>query len=73
MNVEGRCETAMIREKLPRREAGPPNHLHDKLDSDQEVVNKELSPSLTPNLPEARSRQALISLFFFITLEPRVE
>ena len=32
--------------KLPWREAGPPNHLDDKADSDQEVVNKELSLSL---------------------------
>ena len=32
--------------KLPWREAGPPNHLDDKVDSDQLVVNKELS--LTP-------------------------
>ena len=29
--------------KLPWREAGPPNHLDDKVDSDQQVVNKELS------------------------------
>ena len=29
--------------KLPWREAGPPNHLDDKEDSDQYVVNKELS------------------------------
>jgi len=29
--------------KLPWRQAGPPNHLDDKVDSDQEVVNKELS------------------------------
>ena len=34
--------------KLPWREAGPPNHHVDKVDSDQEVVNKELSLSLTP-------------------------
>ena len=26
-----------------RREAGPPNHHNDKVDSDQQVVNKELS------------------------------
>ena len=25
------------------REAGPPSHLDDKVDSDQQVVNKELS------------------------------
>ena len=29
--------------KLPWREAGPPNHHDDKVDSDQQVVNKELS------------------------------
>ena len=29
--------------KLPWREAGPPNHRDDKVDSEQQVVNKELS------------------------------
>ena len=29
--------------KLLWREAGPPNHLDDQVDSDQEVVGKELS------------------------------
>ena len=29
---------------LPWREAGPLNHLDDKVDSNQQVVNKELSP-----------------------------
>ena len=29
--------------KLPRREAGPPNHHDDDVDSDQWVVNKDLS------------------------------
>jgi len=28
---------------LPWREAGPPSHQNDKVDSDQEVVNQELS------------------------------
>ena len=28
---------------VPWREAGPPNHHDDKVDSDQQVVNKELS------------------------------
>ena len=32
-----------VRFKLPWREAGPPNHHDDKVDSDQQVVNKELS------------------------------
>ena len=31
--------------KLPWREAGPPNHHDDKVDSDQPIVNKELSLS----------------------------
>ena len=31
--------------KPPWREAGPPNHVDDKVDSDLEVVNKELSLS----------------------------
>ena len=35
--------------KLPWREAGPLNHLDDKVDSDQQVVNKELSLSLPGN------------------------
>ena len=29
--------------KLARREAGAPNHLDNKVNSDQKVVNKELS------------------------------
>ena len=33
---EGRCQATWKREfKLPWREAGPPNHLDDKVDSDQ--------------------------------------
>jgi len=41
---EGRCKAAWKREfKLPWREAGPPNHHDDKVDSDQYVVNNELS------------------------------
>ena len=34
---------------VPRRarEAGPPNHHDDKVDSDQQVVNKELSLSVS--------------------------
>ena len=38
---EGRCTATWKREfKLPWREAGPPNHHDDKVDSDQQVVNK---------------------------------
>ena len=44
---EGRCRATWERElKLPWREAGPPNYLDDKVDSDQQVVNIELSLSL---------------------------
>jgi len=32
--------------QTPWREAGPPTHHDDKVDSDQEVVNQELSRSL---------------------------
>ena len=40
----GRCKATWKREfKIPRREAGPPNHHDDKVDSDQQVFNKELS------------------------------
>ena len=51
---EGRCKATWKREfKLPWREAGPPNHHDDKVDSDQKVVNKDLSlsPSKVVNLP----------------------
>ena len=38
------CEAIWKREfKLPWREAGPPDHHDDTVDSDQQVVNKELS------------------------------
>ena len=41
---EGRCEaTWKSKFKLPWREARPPYHYEDKLDSDQKVVKKELS------------------------------
>ena len=40
----GGCKATWKREfKLPRREAGPPNHLDDEVDSDHEVVNQGLS------------------------------
>ena len=36
MPAEGRCKATWKREfKLPWREAGPPNHHDDKVDSDQ--------------------------------------
>ena len=38
------CKATWKREfKLPWREAGPPNHHDDKVDSDQKIVNEELS------------------------------
>jgi hypothetical protein len=43
---EGRFKAAWKREfKLSWREAGPPHHHDDQADSDQTVVNKELSLS----------------------------
>ena len=42
--LEGRCKATWKREiKLPWREAGPPNDLDDKVDSDHKVVNEEVS------------------------------
>ena len=35
--------------KRELREAGPPNHVDDKVDSDQQVVNKEFSLWVTPS------------------------
>ena len=44
MSKEGRYKATWKREfKLPWRQAGPPNHLDNKVDSDHEVVNNELS------------------------------
>ena len=45
-NKEGRCKATWKKEfKNPWREAGPLNHHDDSVDSDQSVVNKELSLS----------------------------
>ena len=42
--LEGRCKATWKREFiLPWRETGPPNHHADRVDSNQKVVNKELS------------------------------
>jgi len=39
-----RCKATWKREfKLPWRKAGPPNHLDGKVNSDQKVLNKEIS------------------------------
>ena len=41
---KGRCKATWKRKfKLPLLEAGPPNHLGDKVDSDHWVFNTELS------------------------------
>ena len=41
---EGRCKATWKRElKLPWRKAGPPDHHDDRVNSDQEVVNKGIS------------------------------
>ena len=51
---EGRCKATWEREfKLPWREAGPPNHHDGRVDSDQQVVNKELSGRAGPDLRES--------------------
>ena len=50
---EGRCKDTWKREfELAWREAGPPNHLEDEVDSEQYVVNKDLAPS--GRLPSVR-------------------
>ena len=42
--AEGRYKATWKREfKLPRREAGPPYHHDDEVDSDQKVVDEDLS------------------------------
>ena len=45
---EARCKATWKRKvRLPWRETGPPNHRDDEVDSDQQVVNVELSVSMT--------------------------
>ena len=42
--IEGRCKATWQSEfKHPWREAGPPHHFDDNLDSEKWVVNEELS------------------------------
>ena len=42
--MKGLCKATWKKElKLPWREAGPPDHLNDEVDSDQYVVNQEVS------------------------------
>ena len=66
--LEGRYKATWKREfKLPWREARPLNHHDDKVDSDHQVVNKELSLLVNPSEAE------LDLFFFFFTLKPRVE
>ena len=63
--LEGRRKATWEREfKLSWREAGSPNHLDDKVDSDQYVVNKELSLS-----PSARG---VTRLPLSLGIQPRV-
>ena len=46
--MEGKCKATWKREfKISWREAGPPNHHDDKVDSDRWVVNKDFSLSST--------------------------
>ena len=52
LHTDGRCKATWKREfKLPWREAGPPNHHDDIVDSDQEVVKKQVSLCLHTGLP----------------------
>ena len=65
---DGRCKATWTREfKLPCREAGPPNHLDDKVDSDQQVVNPRtvsLLASLLLSLHEGSGSHALAARGF---------
>ena len=55
----GRCKAAWKKEfKLPWRETGPPNQHDDEVDSDQEVVNKELSLSGAHSAAPERSTES---------------
>ena len=63
---EGRCNATWKRGfKLPWRDAGPPNHHDDKVDSDQQIVKKELSLCIKPKtraFRDAGEDMALITL-----------
>ena len=47
LDIRCPCAVEISDFKLPWREAGPPNHLGDEADSDQLVIDTELSRSLT--------------------------
>ena len=56
MKVKGGCKATWKRKfKLPWREAGPPKHHDDKVDSDKQVVNKEFSLCRKRAYPEAQA------------------
>ena len=66
---EGRCKATWKREfNLPSREAGPPDHHDDRVDSDQLVVNKELSLRLSLSLSLSPSRALSLSLSLSLSL-----
>jgi len=71
---EGRCKaTWKTKFKLPRRDAGPLHHHDDKVDLDQQVVNKELPLSyplvvLLASLPRKRNADSLPR----VTLPPTI-
>jgi len=58
--MRGRCKATWKREfKLPWREACPPNHHDDQVDSDRWVVNKEVSLySLRALNPESQAKSS---------------
>ena len=59
---EGRCKATWTREfEIPLREAGPPNHHDDKVDSDQQVVNEELSLCQSHGAEEASVALRLVT------------
>jgi len=70
-----RRQDPQVEFKLPWREAGPPKHHDDKVDSDQEVVDEELS--LLGRRPQTEicanlyreTRRKVLTFFFCITLE----
>jgi hypothetical protein len=63
---KGRCKATWKSDfKLSWREAGSPNHHNDQVDSDRQVVNKELSPSLPTPAPISEKSRPLIGWHTF--------
>jgi len=64
------CEATWIRGfKLPWREAGPPNHHDDEVNSDQQVVNKKVPLSAYPErVPGAGGHSCASNCISFVQL-----